>query len=75
MKYYLKGENMLSKEKFIKQSLELNLFFLRIMKEHLVVVGASLMPKDHNYLHYADMLKEQLDELLRKTIKLSSGVI
>ncbi len=75
MKYYLKGENMLSKEKFIKQSLELNLFFLRIMKEHLVFVGASLMPRSQNYLHYADMLKEQLDGLLRKTIKLSSGII
>ncbi|WP_291569363.1 DUF2935 domain-containing protein [Clostridium sp. UBA4548] len=66
---------MLSKEKFIKQSLELNLFFLRIMKEHLVFVGASLTPKSHNYLNHANMLKLQLDDLLRKTIKLSKGVV
>lgn len=66
---------MLSKEKFIKQSLELNLFFLRIMKEHLVFVGASLTPKSHNYLNHANMLKLRLDDLLRKTVKLSKGVV
>lgn len=36
---------MLSNEQYVRLSLELNLFFLRIVKEHNVFAAASLLPK------------------------------
>ncbi|BDB00808.1 hypothetical protein CBOS2020_08820 [Clostridium botulinum] len=36
---------MLSDIKFVRQSLELNLFFMRIAKEHSIFLRASFTPK------------------------------
>ena len=66
---------MMSKSDFIKHSLELNLFFLRIMKEHLVFVASSFTPKNYNLIQQANELKDQLDLLLGETVALSNGVI
>lgn len=66
---------MLSSEQFVKNSLELNLFFLRIMKEHLIFVSAFLMPKDAYLMDNINTLKSNLEKLLRHTIMLSKGVI
>ncbi|MBM7869966.1 hypothetical protein JOC70_001436 [Clostridium pascui] len=66
---------MLSNEQFVKNSLELNLFFLRIMKEHLIFVSAFLMPKDAYLINDIDTLKCNLEKLLGNTIMLSRGVI
>lgn len=37
---------MLSNEEFIRQSLELNFVFLRIMKEHAIFIQGGLTPKN-----------------------------
>lgn len=66
---------MLSNEQFVKNSLELNLFFLRIMKEHLIFVSAFLMPKDAYLMDDINTLKSNLEKLLGHTIMLSRGVI
>ncbi|MBE6068478.1 MAG: DUF2935 domain-containing protein [Clostridium lundense] len=66
---------MLSNEQFVKNSLELNLFFLRIMKEHLIFVSAFLMPKDAYLMDSINTLKSNLEKLLGNTIMLSRGVI
>lgn len=39
---------MLSTKEFIRQSLELNLFFIRIMKEHAFFLEAGFTPKNTN---------------------------
>ncbi|MEW9094865.1 MAG: DUF2935 domain-containing protein [Clostridiaceae bacterium] len=66
---------MLSSKEFVRQSLELNLFFMRILKEHSIFLEAGLVPKDHVWARQADMLKDEFSQLLIETIKLSQGVI
>ena len=41
---------MLTKQEFINQSLELNLFFLRIMKEHSIFIEAALTLKNKDLI-------------------------
>ncbi|WP_026486124.1 DUF2935 domain-containing protein [Caldanaerobius polysaccharolyticus] len=66
---------MLSSVKFIKQSLELHLFFARIMKEHSFFLEAGFTPKDANFTYQADVLRMEFDRLLADTISLSNGVV
>lgn len=37
---------MLSKEVYIRYSLEVNLFFLRLAKEHAIFAATSMPPRD-----------------------------
>lgn len=41
---------MLSREEFIRVSLVINLFFQRIMKEHLFFIEVSLQPAMPDYI-------------------------
>lgn len=66
---------MISKRDFINESLELNLFFLRIMKEHSIFLEASLPPKNKDLISQADTFKNEFATLLSKSISLSEGVI
>jgi hypothetical protein len=66
---------MISKQKFINQSLELNLFFLRIMKEHSIFLEAAFTLKDRNLINQADAFKNEFTRLLSHAIYLSQGVI
>lgn len=62
-------------QKFISQALELNLFFLRIMKEHAIFLEAAFTMKDKNLIAQADNFKNQFSKLLSNVIALSSGVL
>ena len=66
---------MLSNEEFIRQSLELNLFFIRILKEHAFFMEAAFSPKDQSLAQQADTLKCEITTLLAETIMLADGVI
>jgi len=66
---------MLSNEEFIRQSLELNLFFMRIMKEHAFFIEAGFSLKDQSLAQQADTLKCEFTTLLAETIMLADGVI
>ena len=66
---------MLSKEVFTRQSLELNLFFLRIMKEHAFFLEVAFGSKDQALAQQAETLKCQVTTLLAETILLSKGII
>lgn len=66
---------MLPLELYIKQSLELNLFFLRIMKEHAIFLEASFTKKNIDLAHRADLFKKQFDGLLLEAVALSRGVV
>jgi hypothetical protein len=57
---------------FIRLSLETNLFFLRIMKEHAFFLEAGFLPKDSNLASQADQFKQQFEALLRETISLAN---
>ena len=66
---------MLSSNKFIRQSLEVNLFFARIMKEHSFFLEVGFTPKDSNYIDEADTFRKQFDMLLADVISISDGTI
>ncbi|MDS0526098.1 DUF2935 domain-containing protein [Clostridium sp. SHJSY1] len=66
---------MLTSKKFMQQSLELHLFFGRIMKEHSFFLEASFTPKDSKYINEADMFRMEFDELLDDVISISDGII
>lgn len=66
---------MLSKKDFIQMSLELNLFFGRIMKEHMIFMETGFLVKNSNLILEADQLKKSFEEILVETVALSNGVI
>lgn len=66
---------MLSNEEFVRQSLELNLFFMRIAKEHAFFMESALSPQDQALALQAESLKNEFSTLLAETISLSDGVI
>lgn len=56
-------------------SLEIHLFFARIMKEHSFFLEAGFVSKDSGYIKKADQIRCQFEELLEETVKLSVGVV
>jgi hypothetical protein len=66
---------MLSREEYIRLSLELNLFFARIAKEHSIFLETSFTGRDVRFTEEADNFKVQFEGLLAETIALSNGVI
>ena len=67
--------NVLLQSEYVCQSLEIHLFFARIMKEHAFFLEAGFAPKDSNFTQYADELRMAFDGLLEETIALSYGVV
>lgn len=60
---------------FVRQSLELHLFFARIMKEHSFFLEIAFTPRDSNYIQKADDLRKEFDKLLGEVVSLSNGVV
>ncbi len=65
---------MLASNEFIRQSLDLHLFFARIMKEHSFFLEVGFTPKDAMFTNQADALRMQFDMLLSDTAALANGV-
>jgi len=65
----------LTREEYIRLSLELNLFFARIAKEHSIFLKSSFTAKDAHLAQQADDFKIQFEMLLAEAISLSNGVI
>ncbi|HEY5586248.1 MAG TPA: DUF2935 domain-containing protein [Ruminiclostridium sp.] len=66
---------MTSDAEFVRQSLEVHLFFARIMKEHSFFLQIGFTPKDSNFSGQADAFRREFDALLREVISLSNGVV
>jgi len=66
---------MLTREEYIRLSLELNLFFVRIAKEHSIFLESSFTAKDARLANEADNFKVQFEMLLAEIIPLANGVI
>ena len=66
---------MLSSNDFIKHSLEKNLFYQRIMKEHLLLIETHLPCGESGYITEARVLKLSFERLLGETILISKGLI
>ncbi|APH15071.1 hypothetical protein NPD5_1680 [Clostridium sporogenes] len=66
---------MLSRREFIRQSLELHLFFGRIMKEHSFFLQIGFTPKDSRLMQQANAFRMEFDRLLADAIYISNGVV
>ncbi|MDV4152033.1 DUF2935 domain-containing protein [Clostridium sp. AL.422] len=64
---------MLSSRRYVFLSLELHLFFARIMKEHSLFLEAGFTPKNTKLSKEANDYKEQFEKVLLETVKLSDG--
>lgn len=66
---------MLSREDYIRLSLDLDLFFLRIMKEHSFFLKASFTTKNISLAETAGYFIRQFEGLLEEAVQLSSGAV
>lgn len=66
---------MTKSREFARQSLELHLFFGRIMKEHSFFLELGFTPRDTKYTQQADSFREEFDKLLWDVVYLANGVV
>lgn len=66
---------MISQQEYVASSLELHLFFGRIMKEHSLFLEAGFTPKNANFSKTADQYKRTFESLLTNAVQLSNGII
>jgi hypothetical protein len=64
---------LLSQKEFITMSLDLNLFFLRIMKEHSFFLEVGFTPKDKNMAERAGAFRQKFEQLLTEATSLANG--
>lgn len=62
-------------QKYVALSLELHLFFSRIMKEHSLFLQAGFVQKDENFIKEADHYRKQFEKLLCEVVNLSDGIV
>jgi hypothetical protein len=60
---------------FVRESLELHLFFGRIAKEHSIFLEAGFVSKDSNFAKQADMFKTQFTKFMKEVLPLANGVL
>ena len=63
---------MISTEKYITASLEANLFWLRIMKEHSIFIEAAIPTLQSRLIYQADQFRQRFSNLLIETIRLAN---
>lgn len=66
---------MLTQKDFITLSIDLNLFFLRIMKEHSFFLQIAFTPRDESWGAEAESFKIGFERLLSKATKLANGLV
>jgi hypothetical protein len=66
---------MLSSAEFIQKSLEYDLFWVRIMKEHAVFIAASVPPTLQHVAQQAEYYRQQFAILLSEAVRLASGLV
>ncbi|HOK43713.1 MAG TPA: DUF2935 domain-containing protein [Thermoclostridium caenicola] len=66
---------MLSGQEFVRVSLETNLFFQRIMKEHLFFFEISLPPVESLLIQEANALKRGFEQLLGHSVYYATGIV
>lgn len=62
-------------QRYVILSLELHLFFARIMKEHSFFLEAGFTPKDSNLANKAEHFKNEFEKLLSDAVDASNGII
>jgi len=68
----IKLNGMLTSAEFVQESLDLNLFFLRIMKEHSFFLEAGFVCKDKRLIARADRFRREFNKLLTEAVNLAN---
>ena len=63
----------ISSATFVSKSLGLNLFFLRIMKEHSFFLQAGFVQKNQDFIERANGFRLDFEELLEEAVDLANG--
>ncbi len=63
------------RQKYVIMSLELHLFFSRIMKEHSFFLEAAFTPSNASFAKEAENYKRSFEELLLNVVELSGGIV
>ncbi|WP_330372875.1 DUF2935 domain-containing protein [Lacrimispora celerecrescens] len=66
---------MITEQQYVILSLELNMFFGRIMKEHSLFLEAGFTPANPDFSHVADQYKQQFESILHNAVVLGNGII
>lgn len=66
---------MISREEYVMQSLELHLFWGRIMKEHLLFLEAGFAGKNTSLIKEAENYKVSFEKFLLEVVKLANGIV
>lgn len=64
---------MLTRKEFVTMSIDINLFFLRIMKEHSFFLEIGFTPRDKNIGEQAAFFREGFEQLLSEATTLANG--
>lgn len=62
-------------DNYISESLELHLFFGRIMKEHSLFLKAGFTPVNSGFSSKSEFYKNEFEKLLSRAVTLSNGLI
>lgn len=62
-------------QNYVRASLELHIFFARIMKEHALFLQAGFMPISNDYICEAQWYKGEFEKILSDTVRLSNSMI
>lgn len=62
-------------DNYVRKSLDLHLFFGRIMKEHSLFLKAGFTPVNFAYAERAEYFKKAFENLLYRAISLSNGIV
>ncbi len=60
---------------YAEKSLELHLFFGRIMKEHSLFLKAGFTPENSSFSEKAEFYKREFEKLLCKAVMLANGIV
>jgi hypothetical protein len=66
---------VLSDQQYVKHSLEFNLFFLRIAKEHAIFAAASLPPRDRDVAQQLLEVKTAYEALLSRAVAMAPDIV
>lgn len=62
-------------QKYVVSSLELHLFFARIMKEHALFLKAGFTPRDTSFIRQAESFQKKFEQLLSQAVTMSNYVV
>ena len=62
-------------EDYVVYSIETNLFFARIMKEHALFLEVGFPCKDRAWIQKAGFFRRQFENLLRQTVEMGNGIV